>query len=618
MFYLRCLFAAVGLFAVVTILYRVLSKGLSKSAKGQQLTRFGLASLLAVFPFALAGEVRWTLALTFIAVVSAVWGLTYPVLDFIAGRSKRSEIDNRMDFAFGLYLFGFLSSVYMGLSALLPACHYVTAGVLAAVEMALLILSLFQILYFAIYGAAIDHDGLKLVLDTDVNEVLEFLRSFSKWWLIAGLVGFILAMIGWFYWNFTSPLPLVWINLTRRLGLAVYAVAMAMLMFRGRHSAFRRSGLPKLYFENRDHQRECAGYAAACVARRNAMRIESSFFGPAGEGSGAVPRETASDIGRTWIVVIGESASRDYLEAFSPGPGNAGTSPWLSGMAAAGEMLLFRNAYSCHFQTVPTLTRALTEVSQYSDKGFPDAVSLIDVAKILGMKTYWFSNQGHIGSSDTPVTLVAETADRAQWTSQTVNRSSYDGELPAFLESVDPAADKLIVFHLIGSHFTYANRYPAGATFFKSDASDSDGYVSSYRNSIRYTDSVLEKIFAYASKNLNLQGMVYFSDHGDIPDRRRSPVFDGFGKLRIPMAVYLSPEYRKLYPAVSNTLCRNVARPFSNDLLFNFICGLWGVVADFAPSDLNIASDSYVLTPSTTRVLLGEAVVADDPNYSGN
>ncbi len=616
MFYLRCLLAAVALFVVVTVLYRVLSKGLSKSAKGQQLTRFGVASVLAVLPFALAGEVRWTLCLTFIAAISALWGLTFPILDFVADRGKRSEIDNRMDFAFGLYLFGFLCGIYLALSAILPGCHYVTAGILAAAEMAMIILALFQILYFVIYGASIDHDGLKLVLDTDANEVLEFLRSFSRWWLIAGLVGIIILLMGWFYWNFSSPLPLVWINITRRLGLVVYVLALAILMFRGKQSPFRRSGLPRLYFESRDHQRECAGYAAACMVRRKGIRINSSFFVQAGEGSG-VSRETISS-GRTWILVVGESASRDYLEAFNPQPENAGTTPWLSRMAADGDMILFTKAYSCHFQTVPTLTRALTEVNQYSDKAFTEAVSLVDVAHILGMKTYWFSNQGHIGSSDTPVTLVAETADRAQWTSQTINRKNYDGELPAFLESVDPAADKFIVFHLMGSHFTYVNRYPDEAAYFTPAGDDRDGYISSYRNSIRYTDYVLEKIFDYASKHLGLQGMIYFSDHGDIPDRRRSPVFDGFGKLRIPLAVYLSPEYRDTHPGVVKNMCSNIARSFSNDLIFDLQCGLWGVDADFVTPEYNIASDRYSLTPSLTRVLLGDAVVSDDSVYTEN
>ena len=199
--------------------------------------------------------------------------------------------------------------------------------------------------------------------------------------------------------------------------------------------------------------------------------------------------------GRTYILVIGESASRDYMESFTWRPSDEGTTPWLSRMARGSKAVLFPHAYSCHFQTVPTLTRALTEMNQYNSKNFVESVSIVDVAKKLGMKVYWFSNQGHIGANDTPVTLIAETADRASWTSQTLNRRSYDGELPRFLEEVDPVADKLVVFHLIGSHFTYSNRYPASEEYFKPQGDDSDGYVAAYRNSLRYTDSVLGDIY---------------------------------------------------------------------------------------------------------------------------
>lgn len=476
MFYLNCLLAAASVFVAVTVLYRLLSRGLSRSARGQQLTRFGVGSILAVLPFAVAGEVCWTRGLTLIAVVSSVWGVTFPLLDYLANRRKRTEIDNRMDFAFGLYLFGFLSGLYIGFSALFPGWNYVISAVISAVEIALLILALFQILYYMIYGASIDHDGLKLVLDTDANEVLEFVRSFSRWWVIGGVVVFILLLSGWLYWNFTSDEPVVWISWGRRLGLVVYCVAMGRLMFKGANSPFRRSGLPRLYFENRYHQRECAGYGGACEARRESMKIAGSYFDRTEKGSG-VSRETSHGAGRTWIVVIGESASRDYMEAFTPTADNAGTTPWMSRMASQGEVFLFPQTYSCHFQTVPTLTRALTAMNQYNDMQFAEAVSLIDVANKLGMKTYWFSNQGHIGSSDTPVTLVAETADLAQWTSQTLNRKSYDGELPAYLESVDPGADKLIVFHLMGSHFTYANRYPGENAHFAPGSGDPDGYL---------------------------------------------------------------------------------------------------------------------------------------------
>ena len=120
MVYIVYLLASVAIFGLVTFLYRILSKGLSRSAKGQQLTRFGIASLLTVLPFAIAGEVRWNLNLTMIAGVSVMWMLIFPFLDYVANRRKTTEIDNRMDFAFGLYLFGLLAGGYMSLSAIFP------------------------------------------------------------------------------------------------------------------------------------------------------------------------------------------------------------------------------------------------------------------------------------------------------------------------------------------------------------------------------------------------------------------------------------------------------------------------------------------------------------------
>lgn len=614
MVYIAYLIGAIFLFLSVTVLYRVLSRGLSRSAKGQQLTRFGIASLLAVLPFVIAGHVRWNVPLTLIAVVSGLWMIVFPLLDYVANRRNRAEIDNRMDFAFGLYLFGFLSGAYLGLSAVFPSWSALTGCVFAAVELPLLILAAFQVAYFAIYHASVDHDGLKLVLDTDVNEVLEFLRSFPGWAVIGGLVMLILSVMGCFYFNIVDASPVGGLNWSRRLGEMTYCLGMGWMMFRGSHSPFRRSGLPRLYFEDREHARECAGYADACSRRMEGLKIFSSIFSAVGEGSGA-PDGTARR-GRTYILVIGESASRDYMEAFTGRPADDGTTPWLSRMAAGGDAILFRNAYSCHFQTVPTLTRALTEMNQYNRKGFVDAVSVVDVAHALGLKVYWFSNQGHIGANDTPVTLVAETADRASWTSQTVSRRNYDGELPPFLDEVDPVADKLIVFHLIGSHFTYSNRYPASEEHFTPQGDDADGYVAAYRNSLRYTDKVLCEIHRRASEGLNLQWMVYCSDHADMPDRRRSPVFDGFGKLRIPLAVVPGADYAVKHPGLVSALKENSCRPFSNDLLFDLLCGLWDVGSDVAPRNMSVASPSYSLEASSTKVLLGEATVADDPNYA--
>lgn len=74
--------------------------------------------------------------------------------------------------------------------------------------------------------------------------------------------------------------------------------------------------------------------------------------------------------------------------------------------------------------TVNSLERALTECNQYNDKEFFDSVSIVDMAHKLGYKVHWYSNQGHLGAFDTPVTLVADTSDVARWTDQQAQQSA--------------------------------------------------------------------------------------------------------------------------------------------------------------------------------------------------
>lgn len=604
MVYLYYFIAAVALFAVTTVLWRGLSKGLSRSAKGQQITRYAVGSVLALLPSAIAGVSSLSLNIVLMGVVSACWMLVFPLLDFVANRGSKAEIDNRMDFAFGLYLFGFLTSSYYALTALCPSMQMVIDTLYAAVGIPFILMYVFQIGYYAIYGSSVDHDGLKLVLDTNVNEVLEFVKSFPVWAVISGVVSLVLFVILWFFWNMAyepQAMTLYPLSISAEMLLSV---VLCSLMFRGRKSAFRRSGLPGLYYDNRDYARQLAAYAGRQASRREALGVQDAPAAGGVEGKG-----------KTFILVIGESASRDYMEAFTPTEANRGTTPWLSAVARQqGRAFLFPNAYSCHFQTVPTLERALTAMNQYNSLRFVDAPSLVDLAHALGMKVYWFSNQGHIGQNDTPVTLVAENADYAGWTSQRLNHQPYDEELLAMLHEVDVEADKLLVFHLMGSHFTYSNRYPAQHEYFPSNAGAD--YLAAYRNSLRYTDTLLKSVYEYAAGNLNMQAMVYCSDHADIPDRRRSPSFDGFAQVRIPLAVVLSDNYVSANGDIAEALKGNLMKPFSNDLLFDLMAGLWRVSSPVLDPELSIASGSYRMTPESTFVNINSLAVSADPKFN--
>ena len=315
----------------------------------------------------------------------------------------------------------------------------------------------------------------------------------------------------------------------------------------------------------------------------------------------------------TVIFIIGESASRDYMHAYTPGFPYEDT-PWLESMASRDGFLIYQNVYSSWTQTVPVLERALTEKSQYNDKEFYESASILDVAKKIGYKTYWFSNQGRYGQFDSAITMVAKTADVAEWTDDSYNfTTKYDESLLPYLTRIDPKANNFVVLHLMGSHIYYNNRYPDTWAKFDSAAGDSTATSApSYANSVLYTDHILAEIFAYAEKNLNLRAMVYFSDHGENLQISHNPDVFKFDMVRIPMFIYLSPEYRAAMPRRTATLTGRRDAYFTNDMMYDTVCGLLGAPNNRYDPRQDFSASTYGFTRETLTTMFGTHALTED------
>ena len=313
----------------------------------------------------------------------------------------------------------------------------------------------------------------------------------------------------------------------------------------------------------------------------------------------------------TVIVVIGESASRDYMHAFTPDFPYEDT-PWLDSQLGNPDFNVFTNAYSSWSQTVPVLQRALTEQSQYNDKEFFESTSILDVAKKSGYTTYWFSNQGRYGQYDSAITLVAKTADRAEWTDDSYNFSDkYDDTLLWYLTQVDPNTNNFIVLHIMGSHIYYNNRYPTEFNQWHGDSEVSS--PESYANSIHYTDYILSQVFDYAQKNLNLRAMVYFSDHGENLEISHNPDVFSYDMVHIPMFIYLSPEYQQALPGRTRAIRYHRSRYFTNDMLYDTISGLLNAPSSRYIEAQDLTSPNYAYTRANLTTMLGQQTLTDDP-----
>ena len=319
-------------------------------------------------------------------------------------------------------------------------------------------------------------------------------------------------------------------------------------------------------------------------------------------------------------MVIGESAGRNFLSAYggSSVKGN-NTTPWLCKCKKGDSkhFFLFQHAYTCWHQTVLTLERALTEKNQYNNKDFNQSYSIIDVAKKAGYKTYWFSDQGKLGDADTAISLVAKTADQHLWLCDTASNSGKikrDGELLTFLNNVNPKENNFIVLHLMGSHENYLHRYPP--EFTKFGQPNKFNRVLNYDNSLAYSDFVLQNIYEYCKANLNLQAMLYFSDHGSDPHHIRHPDIVPFVVLRIPMFIYLSDEYQNLFPRTSHSLQNHIDSYFTNDLIYETVCGLLNITSNHYDETNSLASPKYKFTRETLLTNLGHTKLIEDKDES--
>lgn len=295
----------------------------------------------------------------------------------------------------------------------------------------------------------------------------------------------------------------------------------------------------------------------------------------------------------TYVLVIGESENRTHMGVYGY---EKETTPWQSSIKNSNNTILFEQAYSCHTHTIPVLTYALTQKTQYDNNndGWEKAVSLIDMAKYSGkFNTAWISNQGKFGLYETPISSIADTADQKIWTEMDWSlKQVYDGELVDYIKSIKLSSEKnLVVIHLTGSHSRYINRYPPEYEKFNGDSD----ILNSYNNTIYYNDYVLKMIYETVKNISDFKSMIYFSDHGEDPDKMLGHNSSQFTweMTKIPFWMIFSDSYINEHPNIIEILRLHKEHPFTNDMIFDTVLGVLGITNNDYYNPSNDLSSSF-------------------------
>lgn len=568
-------FSVIIILTVAYVAWKCTSQYLDGKDRFHASRYFCLAGLLLILEQVLIGESVFSISNSWVLLLCLSY-LIIPVLYYRCNKHVHNMdndvpyivIDSRRDIMVPLYMLMFCSLFQFILGMYLSKPVYIT--VLILLNFLLQIFPVIYFIHFRLYGDVLSEPSIISIQQTRWQEGREYVFAILG---VQGLVivfCFLAVYICVYMWYFGKIYDTVVNNALNQSALTVGLMMVVTFIFyrefmKGTIISTWKKVKKQLEAEQlytREHDKRYAGLE---VDDHNAL---------------------CRQLHGTVIIVIGESASRDYMQIYDDSFQYKNT-PWLYSKRKDDDFIIFNNVYASYNMTMEVLKMAMTESSQYNNKKFSDSISIIDIAKKIGYRTYWFSHQGRLGQKNVATSMMAKTTDMYKGPMR--NREiGYDKDLVELLKEVDPHENNFIVVHLMGSHAYYEARYPHGWAAWKGETVE-----DKYANTILYTDEVLKEIFDYARANLDLQCMLYFSDHGENLQLGHHPSIHTLDTLRIPMFIYLSNRYREKYAVRASILKENKNRFYSNDMLYNTIVGLLGVETDHYEAAEDLSSSRY-------------------------
>ena len=288
------------------------------------------------------------------------------------------------------------------------------------------------------------------------------------------------------------------------------------------------------------------------------------------------------------ILIIGESLQRGHMSLYGYGVKNT---PLLEKLEASGNLIKFSDTISPYGTTNQVLMRLLNFSDYESERkrAWFRNLSIIDMFKLSGYRTFWISNQEAFGAHALSAKSAADRADAESFLSKSnlyeTVRIKPDGVLLPLINQAktEQSERNFYVIHLIGSHMDYSLRYPEG--FGKFSAADVKAKLTSkqkdvvayYDNSVLYNDFVINEIFKIFSGDDSL--IVYLSDHGEnlYENGRLGHGMESRFTYEIPLLFIASREFLSDHAKLWQRLAAAKDKPFMSDDLTHLLADIIGV-----------------------------------------
>ena len=478
-----------------------------------------------------------------------------------------------------------------------------------------------ELYLYAYYGQGISTHHLGIMAETSPMEAMEYLGA-QVWLLLAVAVG----VVAWWAGSYRAALAtrdLDWTDRSRLLVLGLLVVALGLFAYGTKAGVAATAGKPAAAPPKADKMLFVAAGKEAGKPSASALPPLPHWAQPPFELKafaqswpfGVVARGLDFYKERVYLADLHERSAAFRFNAVQADPARApdvlvlvlGESSrfdrWsLNGYARETNPLLAQEPNLVALQdlitsvsatrlSVPVIISRKPAMQSLKD-GFTEK-SFLSAFREAGYKTFWLSNQISFGKFDTPVSVFAKEADTVEFLNLGgfTDNSNYDEVLlgPFGRALRDPAPKKLIVLHTLGSHWNYAQRYPARFDQWKpslrgvakpvlTDDAIEPQLNNSYDNSILYTDWFLAQLIGTLKTSDKAAALMYVADHGQtLFDGSCRQVFHGHNnqhEFHVPALAWYSDGYGARFPDKVAQLRRHRAARLSTENVFHTLVDL--------------------------------------------
>lgn len=311
------------------------------------------------------------------------------------------------------------------------------------------------------------------------------------------------------------------------------------------------------------------------------------------------------------VVVLGESFNKYHSSLY--GYPHA-TNPQLEEEKLNNNLYLFGDVVAPYNYTHHCLKKILSFASQDQTLQWYEAPLFPALFKSAGYESLFISNQ--------------EVKGQDVWAFDFVNNYLVSSKIAPFLFNktnetkqqfdlglVHSATEwlnrhpQLWIYHLLGQHSNYMDRYPVNEQVFsiasyadRTDLSDAQKRgVAHYDNATLYNDKVVATILEQFRDQDAI--VIYLSDHGeevydyrDHMGRSHEPIITperAKYQFEVPFMIWMSDKYKENHPDVVAQVERSIDRPYMIDDLPHLMLDLAGIECEWFDPTRSVINDKF-------------------------